>query len=331
MARGVRRVNIKMMRSHVCNNCNKRLSSYHSLWRHKRNAICKGKGIDIPIPSKFSGKEKLSRILDGVTIKKKELNNDDSDTESDKEDDVHGFNLPIITENQKELEIDSDSEKDEETSSDDENEADDVFLWEKFIMSCNKEFFQWLEEIIKLYIWSQKDELFERLIADVTSFKNLGYTSPDASDYAVYKNVKDIMEAVKDCEDSQKDVFWCALANRDIQIGCLWFTGLKCRCDECIGNSLLDTVSIFVRTFYAMGHDKIIQKIVKDDDIEKSIQRYREEIIDQCEKAQNFIETLGIVKDPERPTFRWKKDTGNTDSDNEPSGSGMYLNPYVVH
>ena len=87
-------------------------------------------------------------------------------------------------------------------------------------MSCNKEFFQWLEEIIKLYIWSQKDELFERLIADVTSFKNLGYSSPDASDYAVDKNVKYIMEAVKNCDDSI-DVFWCALASRDIQIGCL--------------------------------------------------------------------------------------------------------------
>ena len=114
------------------------------------------------------------------------------------------------------------------------------------------------------------------------------------------------MEAVKNCDDSI-DVFWCALASRDIQIGCLQFTGKKCCCDECIGNSLLDTVSVFVRIFYAMGHDEIIQKIVKDDDIEKSIQRYREEIIDQCEKAQNWIETLGIVKDPDTPTFRWKK------------------------
>ena len=54
--------------------------------------------------------------------------------------------------------------------------------------------------------------------------------------------------------------------------------------------------------FYAMGCEKMIQTIVKDSDIKKSIHRYREEIIGQCEKAQNLIGTLGIVKNLDRKT-----------------------------
>ena len=33
-------------KSYVCDTCNKKLSSYHSLWRHKQNNICQSRGID---------------------------------------------------------------------------------------------------------------------------------------------------------------------------------------------------------------------------------------------------------------------------------------------
>ena len=287
------------MRSHVCNMCNKRLSSYHSLWRHKRNNICrKGEGSHIPIPAKIrENKEELNRIL----------NTCDS---------------PATTKNQ---ELDSDSEKED---SDTEGDVDDDALWEKFAMSCNRggiDILERLKDIIDLYIWSQNDELFDTIMDDMMRAKNLGYSSADASDFAVYKNKTAIIDAVEICDDEDVDVFWCVLSHRDVQDGCLWFTGEDCYCDECKGTSLLTKVAVFVKMFYAMAHDEIIQKIVKEGDITESIQRHREEILDQYRQAQNLIEAFGIIDDPDRPKFR-----GKTDSDNEPHGSGMYLNPYTV-
>ena len=276
-----------------CNKCLKSFSCRQSLSVHKKKC---GNGSTIPLPAKIpnSGKEELTRILDGVSpIKKKEelSDSEDSDTESDKEDDV---------------------------------------LWERFAMFCNRtdtDIFEYLEDIIELYLWSKKDDLFENIMDDMVEIKNLGYSLGDAADFAVCKHREDIIDAVRDCGDIDLEKFWYGLSLRDIQDGCIWFTGEKCYCDECKGRSLLKKVAVFVKKFYAIDHDKIIQKIVKDGGIEKSIQRHSEEILERFKQAQNLIETLGIIDDPNRPKFNWKCDTESVSE----SGSGMRLNPFVVH
>ena len=55
--------------------------------------------------------------------------------------------------------------------------------------------FEWLKDIIDLYIWSQKDKMFE-IIMDVVPAKKLGYSLSYACDYAVNKNKAAIVEAV---------------------------------------------------------------------------------------------------------------------------------------
>ena len=68
-----------------------------------------------------------------------------------------------------------------------------------------------------------------------------------------------------------------------------------------------------------MGVDDTIQKILdevnvddieelNDDDIEESIERYKDEILEKFKKARCFIETCGIVDDPNRLKFRSESD-----------------------
>ena len=99
-------------KSYVCDTCNKKLSSYHSLWRHKLNNICRSRGIDkkpddriftsidshqqdvIPIVSKQNGRfivekdgkvqslvdslinDGISKNLDGPLLKKRKVSTD---------------------------------------------------------------------------------------------------------------------------------------------------------------------------------------------------------------------------------------------------------------
>ena len=60
--------------------------------------------------------------------------------------------------------------------------------------------------------------------------------------------------------------------------------------------------------------------------------KHSEEILERFKQAQNLIETLGIIDDPDRPKFNWKCDTeSESGSESEfESGSGMRLNPFVV-
>ena len=159
---------------------------------------------------------------------------------------------------------------------DNEDDGDIDGLW-KLLTRYNcrgNDIFELLETITELYRWSKTDKLFKRMLSDVEHATKSGYSSSEAIDYAVYKNKTNIIEAVKNCDDDDDD-FWCGFSNRDIQ-----------------------DVGVFVRIFFAMDHDKLIQKIVKD---RQSMLRHRDEILNRYEQAK--IETCG---------------------------SGLYLSPFVA-
>ena len=168
---------------------------------------------------------------------------------------------------------DDDNEDDDYDDADDDDEDDGNVdgLWKLLIpYNCKgNDIFGLLEDIIELYRWSQTDKIFKTLMVDVEQARELGYSSSDAIDYALCKSKTDIIEAITNCEN--EDGFWSALSNRDIQ-----------------------DVGVFVRIFYAMEHDKLIQKIVKDGE---PMQRHPNELRDRYKHA----------------------------------GSGLYLSPFVVH
>ena len=106
---------------------------------------------------------------------------------------------------------------------------------------------------------------------------------------------------------SVTDGFWAGLRGKyPMPLECKWLTGDVCYCEGCFGNSLLTKVRRFVEIFYGMGVDGTIQNILDDDgkSIEESIERHKDEIIEEFRKASQLIEDCGIVDDPKRLKFR---------------------------
>ena len=82
-----------------------------------------------------------------------------------------------------------------------------------------------------------------------------------------------IVEAVQNCDE--EDSFWCTLPTEM--------------------DAFFPKLLFIVRIFYAIRHDRLIQKIVNNADIGESIQRHQGKILDQYEQAQNLIEARGAM------------------------------------
>ena len=263
-----------------CAGCSKVMRS-DNLKHHQK--ICKGyakacgKGVSLPLPS--------------VPYSKADSNGD-----------------KLIVKDASDAE--SDAESDESGCDDISTEEDNYWLWEKFVMSCDRgshHIFEWLIEILPLYQWSEKDTLFQTLMHDVEYAKEKGNSLPDSFNYAVNKNKDDIVAAAVCVTDG----FWAALRTKfPMPLECKWLTGDKCHCEGCFGNSLLTKVRRFVEIFYGMRIDETIQKILDDDgdSIEESVERHKDEIMERFENAGKLVEECGIVDDPNRPRFRCESD-----------------------
>ena len=297
------------MKRSICNKCGRSYASPQSLWNHKQR--CKGGNgvqtddngvsfpmLSVPYSKENSGRKKLIQILENAGDPESVAESDDSGDGRDK--------LTQILQNAGNP--DSDAESDNESGDDDiRTVEDDYGLWEKFVMSCNRgrkvDIFEWLAGILPLYQWSKKDDLFQKLMQDVENAKEKGCSLPDSFNYAVNNNKDAIVAATT----SVTDGFWAVLRNKvPMPRGCKWLTGDVCYCEGCFGNSLLTKVRRFVEIFYEMGVDDTIQNILDDDgeSIEESIERHKDEIIEEFQKASQLIEDCGIVDDPKRLKFR---------------------------
>ena len=301
-----------------CDGCGGMYASRQSLFQHRKRC---GKGVHtaVPPPIMHTGKTttedrraKLHRILDQAADNPKKPSilhmkegkrnkltrllekaaddqNKDQDLEESSDSDV--------------------SSNDSEYLGSDDDDVDNFWLWEGFVMSCrraDKDVFECLEGIIPLYKWSETDELFQTLMKDVHSSIHDGFSLMDSFNIAVYTNKDAIVKAVN-CGD--KDDFWSAIdrAGRNLPPGCKWLTGEDCHCSECFGHSLLTKIRRFVETFYGISVDDTMQKILRSEEggasVRKSMERYKEEILEKYEQARSLIDACNIVDDPNRPKF----------------------------
>ena len=70
-------------------------------------------------------------------------------------------------------------------------------------MACRragKDVFEWLEDMIPFYKWSETDDLFQKLMKDVLSSIHDGLCLADSFNITVYTNKDAIVEAVN-CGD----------------------------------------------------------------------------------------------------------------------------------
>ena len=282
-----------------CEDCARTFAHRQSLFRHKKK--CKGSSVHVPMPASY---RKVSSDNNNSNLQHifKAIEEADDKASPDTDDDS-------VNDHKMDEHSDASSNESDHLNSDDD-EKDNYGLWESFVMACrrgDKDIFEKLEGIIPLFKWSESDELFQKLMKDVHSSIHDGFCLKDSFNIAVYANKDAIVEAVN-CGD--QDDFWSALdrAERDLPPGCKWLTGEDCHCRECFGHSLLTRVRRFVEIFYGMTVDDTMKKILKSEkegvSVQRSIEQYKKQILEQYEQARSLIDACNIVNDPNRPKFK---------------------------
>ena len=270
---------------YMCDTCNKKLSSYHSLWRHKRNGICQNKQRNNQ-ENEYSDIQTVPEII-----------------RSDSESAASSSKFDQTSED----EIPTDDEQQYPTN----NDSSD-WNWEKLvIMSCHNNKCSSLDlfkTYIRFYIDSKRNPLFKSIMNDVADGELHEQSLQKAIQFAVKKNEISIINTVKNCSDKEEDNdnwFWCRLVELGKDLDCQWLNGKPCYCTEHYGMSLLDTICVFVKLFIAMGKDDVIERIESDiddkrsemslnDAIDQVVTSHKKEILLSFREARKTIDACGI-------------------------------------
>ena len=124
---------------------------------------------------------------------------------------------------------------------------------------------------------------------------------PDPITYALKENEETIIASVALCHDES---FWWQLAEMGGGWDCQFLTGEPCHCTECQGVSVLKMMAAFIRIFYDMRSDSLIQKIEDDidemgeyinleDRVDQVTDKYRDDVLVKLNNAKNKLDTRG--------------------------------------
>ncbi len=251
---------------HPCQSCGKTLSSYKSLWRHRKNCKHTGHGLTSnqhASSDKFSAKrnEELEKVGHEV----------DDDAEKVLEDLIIDTDRHQSTETSESNDENSEDESMESNESDDNEDSDesegsdvdtDDALWRSLIKissNINETVFNTLASTFYLYK-SSDGELFQKILRDVEYAKNSLYFAESKSiNYALRKNKDSILEMMNNCDKHRGNDLWCSLL--DTKPGCRVLTGENCAC--CDGYGVLDRLRPILEIYYGMRHDDLMQNIDK--------------------------------------------------------------------
>ena len=321
---------------HQCVGCMKNLSSYHSLWRHKKT--CKG-----------AGNSSGSGLLYSTSVNRPQVNNPLRQTSTTAEGESTGNSVTgIIGSTGGEestdcgLDIDagiSDEENmengsgEDDVDDDDDDDDDDNFdLWENFV-EFTIEMKKWsildtLCYFLIPYYLRSGDDTYKKIMYDVKEallFKNMSYL--DALSRALEKNKQSVLTSIANVKGYDVDDcfdIWCVLAARKSKNGCRWISYLPCYCNECKGRAcMISYLKYLLLMFHYMDVDDVVQdimssikKVMDDDDGELTlcdashiaVEKHENVILEKVREAEKEI--------LERITMK-KKD-----------GQGMHLNPW---
>ena len=307
---------------HQCVGCMKNLSSYHSLWRHKKT--CKGAGNSSGSGLLYStsanrpqvnhvGETSGNLVRGSKKIDPTEMDSgstgddhcvDDamdasSTAGSDDGDGVEG------TSDDEEI-VDgtgSDEESVDGTGSDEDGVNDDDFdLWENFVeftIEIKKwSIFDTLCYFLIPYYLRSEDDIYKEIVHDVEEalhYQNMNYL--EALSSALEKNKQIILKSIanaKGCDVGDSFDIWCALAARKSNTGCRWLSYSPCYCDECKRRAcMISYLKYLLLMFHYMDMDDVVQdiiisikKLMDDDDGELTL---RDASHIAVEKHENVI------------------------------------------
>ena len=195
----VKEVTLKMSKIHMCPKCAKVLANRHSLSRHKKN--CRG-GSVLPFKHKDLLENAKKRLSDQLNPQITVFPKNDASSNVSIESDIES--------------VDSN---------------DLVWRWLVFMTGgIKKPVLQTLASLLLVYR-QKASELFRKMISDMEYAKaELDYSEEMALEYTLAKNKDAIIETVNNCGTHKGNIFFCALAGRKQNPGCLWLSGERCRC-----------------------------------------------------------------------------------------------------
>ena len=300
---------------HTCNNCGKTLSSYHSLWRHRKTCQLKVPSTGTRRSESSSGLPlSMLNIADDVNHTpeiqnistsefKEKLHRKSQDADGDDESDTDSGDLSS--------EEKTVYEPDDSNQSEDDSNCSD-WIWEKLvIMSCHNNRWSSLDlfkTYIRFYIDSKRNPLFKSIMNDVADGELHEQSLQKAIQFAVKKNEKSIINNVKNCSDKEEDNdnwFWCRLVELGKDLDCQWLNGKPCYCTKHYGTSMLNTICFFVKLFIDMEKDDLIKEIESgienksteislNDAIDQVVTDRKDEIILAFREARKKVDACGI-------------------------------------
>ena len=187
-------------------------------------------------------------------------------------------------------------------------DTNSIGLWERLAILCiiinDSELppFDIFKEYVSLYMQSESDELFNEIMNDIMDAKLRDVPLRDAITYALKENEGNIIASVEMCHIDES--FWCHLAEMGGGWDCRFLTGEPCHCTECKGLSMQKMMANFIRIFYDMRGDRLIQQIEYDidemgeyieldDRVNQVADKYHDDVLVKLNNAKNNLDTRG--------------------------------------
>ena len=200
--------------------------------------------------------------------------------------------------------IEEDTDEDSTNDTDEDSSKDDC-LWERLAILCfsceNLKLLEIFKGYMMLFIKSEDDELFQKIIGDIAEIESMGVKRQDSIIYALRKNKESIVAFVNSCKDDGEVSFWCELSELGGTWDCQWFTGNECTCINCGGVSIIKMTDIYIKLFLGMRDDDLIQQIQSnidandeeielDDKIDKAVDAYKKDILARLYDAKKKLD-----------------------------------------
>ena len=297
---------------HQCVGCMKNLSSYHSLWRHKKT--CKGAGNHTGSGLLYHtnnaswsranhiGKTSGDLVRDSKTLDPSEMESGSTGDE-DCVDDV--IDASSTTESNGE-------ESSDDSNSDEDGVDDDNFdVWKEFVeLSIGRKrstVFDTLRCFIHVYYLLPEDDSYRVIVQDVEkACEKMDYFS--ALEHAIDKNKELVIHEVENANDC-RDCFdiWCFLFHMaEEDCGSCLDVDLKFLMTVLHYMSLDDTIESIVATVKQILDEGDLKSL--SDAVHLALEKHAKDILEKVREAEKKISERIIP--------------------NDSSGSGMYLNPW---
>ena len=298
-----------------CNQCSKTFTRSDNLKRHEKfhctdKMIRHGGGLMFtPASNGVVAARKIDTAYKHVDDDAVSSSSSDETSIADASDDDNASMVSTI------------ADEDDASDNDDEVRVDeDTYFWyHVYRISKVKDEKHFIEAFVGLlvrYMVSKEDDLYQKIMKDVSKFKDDGLEFEEAIADTILKHKKAITLKCNSCKPSTEDEddldLWCDFINEDAEPWCTFFTGEKCSCNDCGNMSLSKLVAFQVYILHLMDNDCLVQAILAklpegEGVLVPVVNQYRKLILEKYASVKDLLSRCnGRPKCPKPMLLLWK-------------------------